>query len=73
MDLDLHATDRVDIVREAVVRIASVAGDDETAHGYEDELHVAVLRAIAAGAPDAAALATEALRTRDLDFARWCA
>ena len=66
-------TDRLGIVREAVARINGIRHDDEVAHGHEDVLYVAVLQAIAGGAPDAAALAAEALRTQEIDFARWCA
>jgi hypothetical protein len=46
--------------------------DDETAHAREDQLHQAVLLVAAKGLP-VAALATIALRTRDIKFARWCA
>lgn len=62
-----------DDVRARVQHIADISADDESAHGAEDRLHVDVLRAVAAGHPDAAALAREALKTDDIDFARWCA
>lgn len=58
--------DRVEAIRQAV-------GDDEVAHGMEDELHFDVLTAIAGGEIDADALAKEAIKTLDIDFARWCA
>jgi hypothetical protein len=64
-------------VRRRVEEIERTAGqphcDDENAHSLEDELHVAVLRAVAEGmaAEDAAELAREALTTCDLDFCRW--
>lgn len=46
--------------------------DDERAQVLEDELHQDVLEAIANGAcSDTKACAAEALKTRDLDFARW--
>lgn len=47
--------------------------DDEALHSQEDSLWGEVLEAIANGAPDAAGLAREAIRTNDLDFSRWCA
>jgi hypothetical protein len=47
--------------------------DNESAHAEEDQLHVKVLAGIAAGAPNAAELAREALRTGELDFQRWYA
>jgi hypothetical protein len=62
-------------VREAVAKIAAAAGDYEIAHEYEDQLHVDVLATIANGEHDdsAADLAREALRTGDIEFARYCA
>lgn len=62
-------------VQDAVANISSITVDDESAHVYEDELHVSVLVAIAADSSDAwaAGLAREALRTCDIDFSRWCA
>lgn len=61
-------------VRKAVEHIASRSCDDEGAHSAEDALYLAVLLAIADGtATDPAACAAEALSTRDLGFARWCA
>lgn len=70
-DIDTTYSD-VEIIRVGVARIAAEAHDDETAHVHEDALHVAVLRAIAAGAPNAQTLAVEALKTVGLDFSRWC-
>lgn len=63
----------VEEVRERVERIAAMAGDPEMAHGEEDSLRHDVLLAIAGGAENAADLAAEALKTTNLDFARWCA
>jgi hypothetical protein len=63
----------VDEVRERVEKIRAMAGDDEAAHSEEDGLHQDVLAAIADGAEFAPALAAEALKTVDIDFARWCA
>jgi len=61
-----------DIARR-LAEIHAVQNDDEVAHGKADDLHRDVLAAIAAGAPDPALLASAALRTETLDFARWCA
>lgn len=48
--------------------------DDRAAHSHEDGLHQAVLRAIADGtAEDPQTMAAAALRTADIDFARWYA
>lgn len=60
-------------VQDRLRLIESGKLDDEAAHSYEDDLHVEVLQAVAAGHPDAAVLAFEALKTRDIDFGRWCA
>lgn len=60
-----------DIIREAVARISAERHDDERAHGHEDALYLAVLTAIAQGAPNPQALAAEAIRTQEIDFSRW--
>lgn len=60
-------------VEERVADIADLVDDDESAHSAEDDLHRAVLAAIADGAENPAALAAAALKTVGLDFARWCA
>lgn len=60
-------------VRRRVKVIETVREDDEAAHGREDRLYVAVLNAIANGAKNGQGLALEALKARDIDFARWCA
>ena len=61
-------------VKERLREIAAKRGDDENAHGMEDELHQDVLRAVAEGrCSDAAGCAAEALKSLDIDFARWCA
>lgn len=57
-------------IRAAIETIKAAARDPEAAHAYEDELLVNVLKAIAAGHPDPAGIATEALKVRDLDFQR---
>lgn len=61
-------------VEVEVARIREMAGDDEAAHGAEDDLWENVLRAIASGeTKDAAGIAAAALKTKTIDFARWCA
>lgn len=63
-----------DDVDSAFYDIANCSQDDEKAHGMEDKLHVAVLKAIADGtAENPQECARRALKTCDLDFARWCA
>jgi hypothetical protein len=62
--------------KEAIKRIEeikAIAGDDERAHGEEDEFRGDVLRAIADGAPNTQELARLALTTGEIDFQRWCA
>ncbi len=64
----------LDDVRAAVdaVRDAARALDDETAHGREIALHVAVLRELATHWPaDGRALVVAALETRVIEFQRW--
>jgi len=63
----------VDDVREFVEDIRHAADDDEVAHSMEDELYVAILKAIANGADNPEKLAAEALKTKDIEFSRWCA
>lgn len=56
-----------------VDEIENASGDPESAHSLEDDLWRDVLQAIADGAPNAAGLAREALKTQDISFPRWCA
>jgi hypothetical protein len=64
----------IEDVELRVENIRERAGDDEVAHGMEDDLHQDVLRAIAAGTcSDPVGCAASALKTCDIDFARWCA
>ena len=69
-------------IEQTVEEIRSIASDDEAAHSAEDSLWEKVLEAIATGehnftpdCPDCSAdsLATAALKTRAITFARWCA
>lgn len=61
-----------DVISE-VESIKSERRDYESAHSDEDELHVAVLKEVAAGNPEAREMAREALKTLDIKFARYCA
>ena len=58
-------------VRDAVARIAEIAaGHDAQAHIMQDKLWLEVLKAVAAGHPDAIDLAREAIRTEEIEFDR---
>jgi hypothetical protein len=63
----------VEEITERVRRIGAHSRDDEAAHSMEDALYLAVLAAIAQGAPNAPALATAALGTRRYHFERYTA
>lgn len=63
----------VDRVKELVAEIALCKEDDERAHGLEDALFEAVLEEISTGTSNAAELAIEVLKTREINFSRWCA
>lgn len=60
-------------IERRIAHIEAIRGDDESAHSAEDDLRADVLRAIANGAADAAAMAKLALTTERIEFARWCA
>ncbi len=61
-------------VQAQVAHVASIAHDDEAAHAAEDALHQLVLHAIANGeCPQPQECAREALKTRQIEFARHCA
>ena len=63
----------VALVRQQVAAVEAASCDSQRAHGAEDELYTSVLTAIATGRHEGspAELAAEALRARDLLFARW--
>lgn len=64
----------VDEVEAEVARIREMRLDDEAAHSAEDRLWENVLRTIASGYGDKpSSLAAAALKTIEVDFARWCA
>lgn len=53
-------------------RIRNAAGDDEVAHGLEDDLWEGVLEAIAANfCEDPRSVAATALQSRQIKFERW--
>lgn len=60
-------------VLDEVERIKEIAGDDEMAHSAEDELHQDVLKFIALGQDENGKLAQAALKTKEIEFSRWCA
>lgn len=65
----------VDDIHRAIGRIAEAAAEDdfERAHSLHDHLFRDVLRAIAAGAADPAALARAALAAEFVTYTRRCA
>ncbi len=74
---DKVSTEDIQVV---IKYIEEIRGDYEAAHSTEDNLHVAVLRTIAAGNSShevlrgcSCDLATAALGTVELDFPRCCA
>jgi hypothetical protein len=61
-------------VKKAVEKIKEKRRDDEAAHSLEDELYLDLLQSIADGnCDDPQACAAEAIKTQDLNFARWTA
>lgn len=60
-------------IKRRIAHIKSIRYDDESAHAAEDHLRADVLRAIADGAANAAAMAKLALTTDRISFERWCA
>jgi len=64
----------VEYIRDQVRKIENSAGDYEAAHGLEDELFEDVLTAIAERTcDDPVACAREAVKTTEIEFARYCA
>lgn len=61
-------------IEKAVQHIREIAGDDEAAHGREDELHVTFIRHVADTAcGELAKKARRVLTTSKIRFSRWCA
>lgn len=64
----------IETIREQVGAIRAVRDDDERAHSKEDELYEAFVRHVAAGPPsEVTMLAKEVLKTKKIEFSRWCA
>jgi hypothetical protein len=64
----------IEDVYKEVEKIKRLAGDPESAHDHEDGLHQAVLQLIADGkCQNPPLFAAAALRTKNIDFQRWCA
>ena len=63
----------IEEAQKRVDKVAACRGDDEGAHSEEDSLRNDILVAIAGGDPNPVGLAMIALKTNDIDFARWCA
>ena len=63
-----------DDVLQRIAEIRRIAGDYEAAHSEEDDLHRAVLLAIATGdTENSQEIAAAALTTQDIEFSRYCA
>lgn len=61
-------------IERRIEEIRLVAGDDEVAHGKEDDLHEAFIQYVAETAAEPlASMAKRVLSTKDIHFARWCA
>ena len=61
-------------IANEVRRIAASRGDYEVAHSMEDSLMTEFIEYVASQTVDAslAEMAREVLKTRDIDFARYC-
>lgn len=60
-------------VQLLVKQISDEQDDFEMAHMDEDNLYEAVLKEVVKGNPEARSMAAEALKTKLIDFARYCA
>ena len=60
-------------VQILVKQISDEQDDFEMAHDDEDDLYEAVLKEVVKGNPEARSIAAEALKTKLIDFARYCA
>ena len=61
------------VIKDQVDRIRSSAGDPEVAHSLEDTLYQLVVVMIAEGMTVTPHMAEEVLKSREIDFPRWCA
>ncbi len=63
-----------DEVLGRLTAIREIRGDDESAHGMEDDLYLDLLKSIAGGScDDPSGCAALAIQSKDIDFCRWCA
>ena len=63
-------------INERLQKIEAMKDDDEMAHSEEDYLHqsfIAYVAELKEHLPELAAKAELVLKTREIDFARWCA
>jgi hypothetical protein len=61
-------------IKGRVLAIAEFADDDERAHNMEDSLYCAFITFVSNCDDNRLAnMAEEVLKTKDIDFARWCA
>jgi lipase chaperone LimK len=62
-------------IEKRLEQIKNMAGDDESAHGAEDDLYREFIAYVASldSLPSLSAKAKLILTTKDINFARWCA
>ena len=63
----------IEEVKKTVEEIEACKSDYEVAHSKEDALWESVLTEVAKSTSEFSLLAAEALKTRDIDFERYCA
>lgn len=64
----------IEEIRKRIAEIDSMSGDPEMAHGMEDDLRADFIKYIAKNGHDPfAAMASEILKTDDMNFPRWYA
>lgn len=60
-------------IKKTIKQIKELASDPESAHTVEDDLYFSVLEEISKNPSNAQVLAKKALKTKKVDFPRWCA
>lgn len=63
----------IEEIKGKLERIKSAAGDDEVQHIMEDRLYSEAIEFIAKGGTLTAEMGLEILKTKEMDFSRWCA
>lgn len=64
----------IEDVENSLKKLESLKHDDEAAHGYEDYLYSEVLEAISENRCENPSKCAElVLKSKEIDFARWCA